>query len=169
MLYFKKKFCWQDESTCEIRIQQCLFVLYCHLLSTEIDVKMPMGMWLQIFLLSLQDTGGGKSQHLHFTSRRWCFAGLSSPRAPVVFRGACRGSQKAALIRCHVALEAVTCQGPSHHLSVTSGLLSVCRWIAAAHLHDGYSVPPPTAEGFSHQDNPRLLKRQQNTKTVYGL
>lgn len=33
---------------------------------------------------------------------------------------------KTPLIRCHVVLEAVTCQGSSRYLSVTAGLFSVC-------------------------------------------
>lgn len=43
--------------------------------------------------------------------------------------------RKTPLIRCHVVLEAVTCQGSSRYLSVTTSLFSVCGWLGTVHLN----------------------------------
>lgn len=47
----------------------------------------------------------------------------------------CFSGRKTPLIRCHVVLEAVTCQGPSRYLSVTTSLFSVCGWFGTLHLN----------------------------------
>lgn len=47
----------------------------------------------------------------------------------------CVSGGKTPLIRCHVVLEAVTCQGSSRHLSVTTSLFSVCGWLGSVHLN----------------------------------
>lgn len=47
----------------------------------------------------------------------------------------CVSGRKTPLIRCHVVLEAVTCQGSSQYLSVTTCLLSVCGWLGTVHLN----------------------------------
>lgn len=43
--------------------------------------------------------------------------------------------EKTPLIRCHVVLEAVTCQGSSRYLSVTASLFSVCGWLGSVLLN----------------------------------
>ena len=47
----------------------------------------------------------------------------------------CVSGRKTPLIRCHVVLEAVTCQGSSRYLSVTTRLLCVCGWLGTLHLN----------------------------------
>lgn len=47
----------------------------------------------------------------------------------------CVSGRKTPLIRCHVVLEAVTCQGSSRYLSVTISLFSVCGWLGTLHLN----------------------------------
>lgn len=44
----------------------------------------------------------------------------------------CVSARKTPLIRCHVVLKAVTCQGSSPYLSVTASLFSVCGWLGSA-------------------------------------
>lgn len=47
----------------------------------------------------------------------------------------CVSGRKTPLIRCHVVLEAVICQGSSRYLSVTTSLFSVCGWFGTVHLN----------------------------------
>lgn len=58
----------------------------------------------------------------------------SSATPALVSACVCSG-WKTPLIRCHVVLEAVTCQGSSRYLSVTTRLFNVCRWIGTVHLN----------------------------------
>lgn len=45
----------------------------------------------------------------------------------------CVSARKTPIIRCHVVLEAVTCQVSSCYLSVTASLLCVCGWLGSLH------------------------------------
>lgn len=73
----------------------------------------------------------------------WLLLLQNSPQFPSLPKGfifmphaherMCFSVRKTSLIRCHVVLEAVTCQGSSHHLSITTGLFSVCAWLGSVH------------------------------------
>lgn len=59
----------------------------------------------------------------------------SGPTLVSVSPCVCVSGRKTPLIRCHVVLEAVTCQGSSRYLSVTTSLFSVCGWFGTLHLN----------------------------------
>lgn len=61
------------------------------------------------------------------------FIVLNPPGPMLMSMCMCVSGRKTPLIRCHVVLEAVTCQGSSQYLSVTTCPLRVCGWLGTAH------------------------------------